>query len=56
MEILQDKSIMRLTNLLIKDVIIHDPNTMKNNAMESSSSPCPSSMEATTPKVTFHGN
>ena len=67
MEILHDKSNMRLTILLITsdtilttinnmDVIIHDPNTMKNNATESSSSPCPSSMEATIPKSTFHGH
>ena len=56
---------MRLTTLLTKSdtgltiiynmgVIIPDPNTMKSNATESSSSPCPSSMEATTPKSTFH--
>ena len=67
MEILHDKSNMRLTTLLTKSntsltiidnmgVIIPDPNTMKSNATESSSSPCPSSTEATIPKSTFHGN
>ena len=67
MEILHDKSSMRLTILLTKSdmsltiiyntgVIIPDPNTMKSNAMASSSSPCPSSTEATIPKSTFHGH
>ena len=67
MEILHDKSNMRLTTLLTKNdtsltiinntgVIIPDPNTMKSNATESSSSPCPSSMEATIPKSIFHGH
>ena len=67
MEILHDKSNMRLTTPLTKSnisltiiyntgVIIPDPNTMKSNAMASSSSPCPSSMEATIPKNTFHGH
>ena len=31
MEILQDKSKLRETILLVKDVIIPDPNTMKSN-------------------------
>ena len=35
MEILQDKSKLRETILLAKDVIIPDPNTMKSNAMAS---------------------
>ena len=35
MEILQDKSNMRLTILLVKDAIIPDPNTMKSNATAS---------------------
>ena len=67
MEILHDKSNMRLTTLLTKSdtsltiinnmgVIIPDPNTMKNNAMANSSSPCLSSKEATIPKSTFHGH
>ena len=67
MEILHDKSNMRLTTLLTKSdtsltiiynmgVIIPDPNTMKSNATASSSSPCPSSTEATIPKSTFHGH
>ena len=67
MEIIQDKSNMRSTTLLAKSnmsvsilndmgVIILDPNTMKNNATASSSSPCPSSTEATNPKKTFHGH
>ena len=56
MEILQDKSKLRETFLLVKDVTIPDPNTMKSNDTASSSSPCPSSMEAMIPKSTFHGN
>ena len=67
LEILHVKSNMRLTTLLTKsdtsltiinnmDVIIPYPNTMKSNAMASSSSPCPSSTEATIPKSTFHGH
>ena len=67
MEILLAKSNMRKTTLLAKSnmrlpiltdmgVIIPDPNTMKSNATESSSSPCPSSTEATIPKNTFHGH
>ena len=35
MEILQDKSKLRETILLVKDVIIPDPNTMKSNATAS---------------------
>ena len=57
MEILHTKSNMRLIILHVKGVIITlDPNTMKSNAMASSSSPCPSSMEAMIPKSTFHGH
>ena len=67
MGILRDKSITMLTTLRVKSttswtiiynigVIIPDPNTMKSNAMASSSSPCPSSTEATILKSTFHGH
>ena len=67
MDILHDKSNMRSTTLramsntswtIINNmgVIIPDPNTMKSNAMASSSSPCPSSTKATIPKSTFHGH
>ena len=60
MGIRRDKINMRLTTLRIKSttsctiilnmgVIIPDPNTMKNNATASSSSPCPSLVEATIP-------
>ena len=67
MEIIQDMSNMRMITLpakskmslsILKDmgVIIPDPNTMKNNATTSSSSPCPSSPEAMTPKSTYHGH
>ena len=67
MGILRDKSNTRLTTLRFKNtmswiiiynmgVIIPDPNTMKSNATTSSSSPCPSSTEATIPKNTFHGH
>ena len=67
MGILRDKSNTRLTTLRVKSttswtiiynmgVIIPDPNTMKSNATASSSSPCPSSIEATIPKSTFHGH
>ena len=67
MEILHDKSNMGLTTILIEsntsltiinnmDVIIPDPNTMKSNATASPSSPCPSTMEATISKSTFHGH
>ena len=67
MEITHHKSNMRMTTLLIKSnmslpilnnmgVIIPDPNTMKSNATASSSSPYPSSMEATISKSTYHGH
>ena len=67
MEILQDKSNMSSTTLLAKSnmrlsilndmgVIIPDPNTMENKCTASSSSPCPSSTEATILKSTFHGH
>ena len=50
------KSTTSWTIIYNMGVIIPDPNTMKSNAMASSSSPCPSSMEATIPKNTFHGH
>src|SRR3954469_16512553 len=66
MTTLLNKSNMRSTIHLVKSnmtmsilndmgVIIPNPNTMKSNDMASSSSPCPSSMEAMTPKSTSHG-
>ena len=67
MEILHDKNNMTITTLHTKSttsctiinnmgVIIPDPNTMKSNVMANSSSPCPSSTEATILKSTFHGH
>ena len=56
MDPLLAKSNMRLSILNDMGVIILDPNTMKNNATASSSSPCPSSPEAMTPKSTYHGH
>ena len=57
MKILHPKSNMRLIILHVKGVIITlDPNTMKRNATASSSSPCPSSMEAMIPQSTYHGH
>jgi hypothetical protein len=56
MGILHTKSNLRFTNFNIKGVITLDPNTMKSNAMASSSSPCPSSSEAMIPKSIFHGH
>ena len=60
MGILRDKINTRLKTLRIKSttswtiiynmgIIISDPNTMKRNATASSSSPCPSLVEATIP-------
>ena len=56
MKIMETKSNMRLTTLHVKSDIIIDPNTMKSNVMENSSSPCPSSPEAMIPKSTYHGH
>ena len=67
MDPILDKSNMRKTSNFVKSTtswtiiynmgdIIPDPNTMKSNATTSSSSPCPSSTEATIPKNTFHGH
>ena len=57
MDFLHAKSNMRMITLHVKGVIITIANnTMKSNAMASSSSPCPSSTEATIPKSTFHGH
>ena len=67
MEILHDKNNMTITTLRAQSttsctiinnmgVIIPDPNTIKRNVIANSSSPCPSSTEATTPKSAFHGH
>ena len=57
MDFLHAKSNMRMTTLHVKDVIITIANnTMKSNAMASSSSQCPSSMEAMIRKSTSHGH
>ena len=57
MDFLRAKSNMRMTTLHAKDVIITIANnTMKSNAMASSNSQCPSSMEAMIPKSTSHGH
>ena len=57
MDFLRAKSNMRMTILHVKDVIITIANnTMKSNAMASSNSQCPSSMEAMIPKNTSHGH
>ena len=57
MDFLRAKSNMRMTILHVKDVIITIANnTMKSNAMASSSSQCPSSMEAMIRKSTSHGH
>ena len=56
LEILYDEGKLRKTILLITVVITLDPNTMKSNAIASSSSPCPSSTEAMIPKSTYHGH
>ena len=57
MDFLRAKSDMRMTILHVKDVIITIANnTMKSNAMASSNSQCPSSMEAMIPKNTSHGH
>ena len=57
MDFIRAKSNMRMTTLHVKDVTITIANnTMKSNDTESSNSPCPSSMEAMTPKNTSHGH
>ena len=57
MDFLRTKSNMRMITLHVKNVIINiDLNTMKNNAMASSSLQCPSSMEAMIPNSTSHGH
>ena len=57
MDFLHAKSNMRMITLHVKGVIITIANnTMKSNAMASSSSQCPSSMEAMIPKSTSHGH
>ena len=57
MDFLHAKSNMRMITLHVKGVIITIANnTMKSNAMESSNSQCPSSMEAMIPKNTSHGH
>ena len=57
MDFLRAKSNMRMTTLHAKDVIITIANnTMKSNAMASSSSQCPSSREAMIRKSTSHGH
>ena len=57
MDFLRAKSNMRLTILHVKDITITiTNNTMKSNAMASSSSQCPSSKEAMIRKSTSHGH
>ena len=57
MDFLHAKSNMRMITLTFKGVIITIANnTMKSNAMASSSSQCPSSMEAMIRKSTSHGH
>ena len=57
MDFIRAKSNMRVTILHVKDIIITIANnTMKSNAMASSSSQCPSSMEAMIRKSTSHGH
>ena len=57
MDFIRAKSNMRMTILHIKDVIITIANNkMKRNAMASSSSQCPSSMEAMIRKNTSHAH
>ena len=57
MDFLHAKSNMRMITLHVKGVIITIANnTMKSNAMASSSSQCPSSMEAMIRKSTSHGH
>ena len=57
MDFLHAKSNMRMITLHVKGVIITIANnTMKSNAMASSNSQCPSSMEAMIPKNTSHGH
>ena len=57
MDFIHAKSNMRMIILHVKGVInTIANNTMKSNAMASSNSQCPSSMEAMTPKNTSHGH
>ena len=57
MDFLHAKSNMRMITLHVKGIIITIANnTMKSNAMASSSSQCPSSMEAMIQKSTSHGH
>ena len=57
MDFLHAKSNMRMITLHVKGVIITiASNIMKSNAMESSNSQCPSSMEAMIQKNTSHGH
>ena len=57
MDFLHAKSNMRMITLHVKGVIITIANnTMKSNAMASSNSQCPSSMEAMIRKSTSHGH
>ena len=57
MDFLHAKSNMRMITLHVKGVIITIANnTMKSNAMASSNSQCPSSMEAMIRKNTSHGH
>ena len=57
MDFLRAKSNMRMIILHVKGVIITIANnTMKSNAMASSSSQCPTSMEAMIRKSTSHGH
>ena len=57
MDFIRAKSNMRMTILHVKDVTITIANnTMKSNAVASSSSQCPSSMEAMIRKSTSHGH
>ena len=57
MDFLHAKSNMRMITLHVKGVIITIANNiMKSNAMASSNSQCPSSMEALIPKNTSHGH
>ena len=57
MDFIHAKSNMRMITLHVKGVIVTIANNiMKSNAMESSNSQCPSSMEAIIPKNTSHGH
>ena len=57
MDFLHAKNNMRMITLHVKGVTITIANnTMKSNAMASSNSQCPSSMEAMIRKSTSHGH